>query len=530
MINVNKEINRMYEEEVAKNEKAMNEIKYLKLEIYVLKDDLKKALNKIEKAVDNATKPLIAEINKLTNELSKAYEEIERLKNQYNSNDVDKDYLIDKLNNQINKDSTNSSISTSKEIKHKKNKKKTGVNTYNHRTTSKAKNGGQFNHEGRTLTKEQIEEKIKQNNLEVREVKHYIKGNETKEDIIKYRVGIETKPYIEKHIFISNSNSEEKLSKDFYSDVSYNDSIRILVIFLGNYCSMPYNKITELLSDLTDNIINLSEGTIDNIYENFSNKLDDTLNNITVNLLNSTYQHTDETTTKENGKETYYRGYANKENVIYMHHHNKGDKPIEEDNIITNFYGTIISDHDKGIFKYGTNNQDCIIHFGRYCIEKEQNVYEISWPMSLYRLLLKFEKNRQILKKYGRKEFTKSEIELMEKDYDNILLNAEIQNKEIISSYWKEKCDTFLKRCIKYKKSMLFFIHDFSIDYDNNFMERALRMIKGKTKVSGGFRSENGAIRFGRIMSIIKTAKLRKMNPFDAIKDIMNGKALFAST
>ena len=75
---------------------------------------------------------------------------------------------------------------------------------------------------------------------------------------------------------------------------------------------------------------------------------------------------------------------------------------------------------------------------------------------------------------------------------------------------------------------MLFYIHDFTVPYDNNFMERALRMIKGKTKVSGGFRSKNGAIRFGKIMSIIKTAKLRKMNPSECIKAIFEGKVLFA--
>ena len=53
-------------------------------------------------------------------------------------------------------------------------------------------------------------------------------------------------------------------------------------------------------------------------------------------------------------------------------------------------------------------------------------------------------------------------------------------------------------------------------------------MIKGKTKVSGGFRSEDGAIRFGNIMSVIKTAKLRGLNPLNCIKDIYMGKELFA--
>ena len=59
-------------------------------------------------------------------------------------------------------------------------------------------------------------------------------------------------------------------------------------------------------------------------------------------------------------------------------------------------------------------------------------------------------------------------------------------------------------------------------------MERLLRMIKGKTKVSGGFRSTKGGERFGKIMSVIKTAKLRKLNPFDCITKIYEGKTLFA--
>ena len=75
---------------------------------------------------------------------------------------------------------------------------------------------------------------------------------------------------------------------------------------------------------------------------------------------------------------------------------------------------------------------------------------------------------------------------------------------------------------------MLLYIYDFMVPYDNNFIERALRMIKSKTKVSGGFRSRKGAVRFGQTMSIIKTAKLRKLNPFDCIKAIFEGKTLFA--
>lgn len=518
---VNNEIYRLYEEEVAKNENANKVIKDLKLEIFVLKSNLKISEGKTNKAVADATAPLIEKNNKLEDELSKAYEEIDRLKTELNNKEEikDKDYEIDKLKNQINKDSSNSSIPTSKEIKHKNR-----TNTYNHRTPTTKTTGGQINHKGSTLTKEKIEQKIKENNLEVREFVHYVKGKSH----TKYQVGIEINTYIEKHTFIHDGNSEDVLPKEFYSDVTYKEDVQALIILLGNYFSLPYNKIKEFLSDLTDGIINLSEGTIDNIYEKFSDKTDGTILNITQNLNNGKIQHTDETIAKENGKDRYYRGYANSKNVLYKYHDHKGDTPIKEDGILTQYYGTVISDHDTGMFKYGTHNQDCIVHFGRYCIEQNQNIAVTTWQMDLYRLLLKFERNRKIIGKFGATKFSKEDIKLMEKEYDVILQIAKEENEIIPSSYWKEKANTLLNRCIKYKDEMLFYIHDFSVDYDNNFMERALRMIKGKTKVSGGFRSKNGAIRFGNIMSIIKTSKLRKLNPFDSIKRIMHGENLFA--
>ena len=59
-------------------------------------------------------------------------------------------------------------------------------------------------------------------------------------------------------------------------------------------------------------------------------------------------------------------------------------------------------------------------------------------------------------------------------------------------------------------------------------MVRLLRMIKGKTKISGGFRSTKVGERFGKIMSIIKTSKLRNLNPLNSIKEIYQGKVLFA--
>jgi len=66
---------------------------------------------------------------------------------------------------------------------------------------------------------------------------------------------------------------------------------------------------------------------------------------------------------------------------------------------------------------------------------------------------------------------------------------------------------SLIDRLSKYKESVCLFAKDFSVHFDNNQAERDLRMIKVKTKVSGCFRSKNGAGDYTKIMSFIGTAR-----------------------
>ena len=117
----------MYEEECYKNELLTKENKYLKIEVESLNnklDYLRKSYdNKLNKEIEKNTKALIEEKEQLENELKNANDEIMRLKKELENKisiEIDKDYEIDKLNCQLNKDSTNSSIPTSKELIKKK--------------------------------------------------------------------------------------------------------------------------------------------------------------------------------------------------------------------------------------------------------------------------------------------------------------------------------------------------------------------------------------------------------------------------
>ncbi|WP_170317223.1 DUF6444 domain-containing protein [Acrocarpospora corrugata] len=73
------------------------------------------------------------------------------------------------------------------------------------------------------------------------------------------------------------------------------------------------------------------------------------------------------------------------------------------------------------------------------------------------------------------------------------------------------------------KDEVLRFATDFNVAYSNNIAERAIRMIKTKTKVSGGFRTLKGAQVFLAIRGYISTVRKNGQNAARALHDALLG-------
>ena len=75
-----------------------------------------------------------------------------------------------------------------------------------------------------------------------------------------------------------------------------------------------------------------------------------------------------------------------------------------------------------------------------------------------------------------------------------------------------------------YKSDVLRVIYDSVVPFTNNQAENDLRMMKVKQKVSGCFRSEDGAQRFVRIRTLLSTARKQGWKIIDTMADVFNGK------
>ena len=92
----------------------------------------------------------------------------------------------------------------------------------------------------------------------------------------------------------------------------------------------------------------------------------------------------------------------------------------------------------------------------------------------------------------------------------------------------QSKARNLLDRFRDHPDSILAFMRDFSVPFDNNLSERDLRMMKLRQKISGTFRSLDALVDFCRIRGYVSTARKNGLNALDALRRVFLRRPLHA--
>ncbi|MBR0483777.1 MAG: transposase [Oscillospiraceae bacterium] len=115
-------------------------------------------------------------------------------------------------------------------------------------------------------------------------------------------------------------------------------------------------------------------------------------------------------------------------------------------------------------------------------------------------------------------------MECLKHNYDVILKKGAEQNPIPQKEQGKRgKIRTLIDRLQKYKAEVCRFTENPLVPFTNNQAERALRMVKMKSKVTGTFRSEQGAKDFLTIKSFLSNAAKAGSTAFQALLSLFQG-------
>lgn len=438
--------------------------------------------------------------------------------------------LVDKLEELDNKISKNSRNSSKPPSSDNKDEPKPNQSL---RKKSGKKSGGQKGRKGSTLKQVQNPDEI---------IKHRPKGkcscgNELENlnlQATKRRQVFEIeflKKVIEHQVLQGICECGQCHVGEFPDDVSayvqYGQSVRSVVGYLAKYQLIPYERLTEMMSDLFD--VQVSEGSIDN----FAGYAEDSLNDFKDEVFKHADQmkvaNVDESPTRVNGKKGYLHVFSNKYLSFLYYHGKRGMEAVNDCGLLSQFKGTLVHDCFSMYFNYGKNHGVCNAHLLRELtfIEEKFNhrwAHEVKTYLNDLNELIKLDKKSdEVLLDSIAKDILRDEFyRLLERGRTELsYLIEKVKNKGKKRGK-QHPALNLLNRMIKLKEDILRFMYDYDIPFTNNQAERDLRMAKVHLKITGGFRSERGAQNYALFRSYISTVKKHGLGVFEAIKNLYN--------
>ncbi len=208
----------------------------------------------------------------------------------------------------------------------------------------------------------------------------------------------------------------------------------------------------------------------------------------------------------------------------------RGNAGMEQCGVLPEFKGIAMHDCWASYWNYpDIQHAVCCAHLLRELTGIDENHPEQKWASAFIDLLLEMKKVKDKAVEKGKDFLSYYHYHKFDKKYDELIGQARKENplpettEKKRGRKKKGKILALVERLANYKASVCLFIHNFNVPFDNNQAERDLRMIKVKTKVSGCFRTEEGARDYLKIMSYVGTAHKQGYNAYEAIKNAITG-------
>ena len=390
------------------------------------------------------------------------------------------------------------------------------------RTKSTNKPGGQPGHEGSTLQCASIPDEVIKHSPEYCSrcgqnlcfvPEELIESRQVIDLPVIRPVCIEHRSY--RKVCTCGHCTESNFPDGIHANLQYGAGVQATAAYLHARQMIPYQRMQEFFSHVLN--LPVSAGTIYNMLQKIGQKATPLYAQIKERISRATTVGTDETGARVGGKKSWMWTWQN-ESLTFIAHADNRAYPTIQKHFPKGFPNAVLQ-HDRYAAHFNceaASHQICTAHLLRDLQYINELYADCLWSRQLQLLLFQSIALKRIL--------TPTDYYTNQPERTNL----QIQLNKLLeqpSNPLHRKAATLQKSLRKHRDALLTFLYHPKVPPDNNGSERAIRNIKIKQKVSGQFKSENGATTFAILRSVIDTTIKNKNEVLDTLRIIAKLKA-----
>jgi transposase len=322
----------------------------------------------------------------------------------------------------------------------------------------------------------------------------------------------------------NKANFPENITKP----VQYGPRVKAIAVYLRDFQLIPYGRISRAFKDLFG--LTMSPATVKSAENKCFHNLREVIDQIKKRLIKEDVIHCDETGMRVDGHNDWCHVNSTDKLTYYFHHRSRGSEAMN-DEILPEYRGIIVHDFWSSYFKYPMcKHAMCNAHLRRELKGVHENSKQ-EWAQEMSKLLAETKKYIDEVKEQGN-EIKEEDIESLKERYRRIIMKGIKENPPPIKSKSQKgkkgrprqsKAKNLLDRFIKFEEEILRFATDLKVPFENNQAERDLRMVRVQQKISGTFRTPQGADAFCRNRGYISTIMKNMMSVMDSLNEALKG-------
>lgn len=309
--------------------------------------------------------------------------------------------------------------------------------------------------------------------------------------------------------------------------VQYGPRLKAQASYLNTYHFLPIARTCELLEDFYGHAP--AWAFVDEANQAVAAGCEPALTEIQHQLRQADVAHFDESGLRVEGQLHWLHSTSTTWLTFYGLHHKRGQEAMRRLGILPDFKGWALHDHWASYLAFDQcHHAFCNAHHLRE-LQFITDQYKQPWAEEMAQLLRSIKAEVAEAADETR-SLAPERLAHYEANYDAIVQQGFAANpppQEPPTNKRGRPKQTppknLLDRLDQHRSGVLAFMYNFDIPFDNNLAERDIRMVKLKQKVSGSFRTKQGAQTFCDIRSYISTVRKQGANVIAALHDALTG-------